>query len=81
MSAITTYRGYTLAAAQADLELWRKAERAVATGQAYSIGSRQLTRAGLRDIKAKIDELLGIIDVLSGGHSSPVRVYARKSRW
>jgi len=81
MSAITTYKGYTLAEARTKLELWKKAEDAAATGRAYTIGSRQLTRQDLPYIERQIAKFAGIVDVLSGGHASPVKVYARKSRW
>jgi hypothetical protein len=81
MSAITTYKGYSLSEARAELELWKKAKRAAATGKAYTIGSRQLTRYDLPEIDRQIALFAEIIDVLSGGQASPVKVYARKSRW
>ena len=40
-------RGYTLEEAQAELELWKRAKRAAATGQSYAIEGRQLTRQNL----------------------------------
>ncbi|MDH3906669.1 MAG: DUF6148 family protein [Gammaproteobacteria bacterium] len=40
--------------AQARLQVWLDAEEAVASGQAYAIGSRSLTRANLADIRAQI---------------------------
>lgn len=36
------------------LELWLKAEAAVATGQSYQIGGRSLTRANLAEIREQI---------------------------
>ena len=46
--------GITLDEAKESLRLWLEAERAVATGQSYKIGSRSLTRANLSDIAARI---------------------------
>lgn len=41
----------TLAEAQAMLELWINAEKAVSTGQSYSIGGRSLTRVDMKEIR------------------------------
>jgi hypothetical protein len=46
--------GITLAQAEAKLTLWMAADDAVATGQAYTIGGRSLTRADSKQIDAKI---------------------------
>ena len=40
--------------AKATLRMWLEAERAVATGQSYRIGTRSLTRANLADIRESI---------------------------
>jgi hypothetical protein len=47
--------GITLAQAQAQLTAWLAASTAVATGQAYSIAGRSLTRANAAEIRAQID--------------------------
>ncbi len=44
----------TMEEAQQSLRLWLDAERAVARGQSYRIGSRSLTRANLADIRESI---------------------------
>lgn len=44
----------TLEEAQENLRMWLDAEKAVATGQSYKIGTRSLTRANLSDIKERI---------------------------
>ena len=44
----------TIEEAQETLRLWLDAERAVATGQSYKIGTRSLTRANLADIRESI---------------------------
>ena len=44
----------TMQEAQESLRLWLDAERAVARGQSYRIGSRSLTRANLTDIRESI---------------------------
>jgi len=46
--------GITLSQAEAKLTLWMAADDAVATGQAYTIGGRSLTRADSKQIDAKI---------------------------
>ena len=76
-----TYKGYTLAEAKTGLANWKAALTAAATGKAYTIGSRQLTRYDLPEIRRTIAEFAEIIGVLSGSSSAPVKVYARKSRW
>lgn len=40
--------------AKETLEMWKEAERAVATGQRYKIGSRELVRAELPQIAERI---------------------------
>lgn len=40
--------------ARSTLKMWIDAERAVATGQSYKIGTRSLTRANLADIRESI---------------------------
>lgn len=40
--------------ARSTLKMWIEAERAVATGQSYKIGTRSLTRANLADIRESI---------------------------
>lgn len=39
------------------LELYKTAEKKILTGQSYSIGSRQLTRADLATVQKQIREL------------------------
>jgi hypothetical protein len=46
--------GITLAQAESQLALYIAAEAAVLSGQSYSIGDRQLTRADLEKIQAGI---------------------------
>jgi hypothetical protein len=80
MTAQTTYRGYTQTEARAELELWKEAKRAAATGKSYMIGSKQLTRYDLAEIDRQIAFFAEIADALSTGRSSPVKVYARQAR-
>ena len=47
--------GITLAQAQAQLDAWLAASLATATGQAYEIAGRRLTRANAAEITANID--------------------------
>jgi len=46
--------GFTLAQAQDKLDGWMAAEDGVMTSQSYSMGSRQLTRADLSQIRDSI---------------------------
>lgn len=46
--------GLTIAAAEARLEGWLVADEKVATGQEYRIGTRWLTRADAKEIRANI---------------------------
>jgi len=46
--------GITLAQAETRLAAWLEADAAVASGQAYSIGGRSLTRANAREIRDNI---------------------------
>ena len=57
----------TLAQAEAKVTLWMAAEDAVATGQSYSIGTRSLTRADLKDIRETIDYWEGKVQRLTRG--------------
>jgi hypothetical protein len=81
MSASQTYRGYTLEEAKAELELWKEAKRAAATGQSYTIGRKQLTRYNLAEINAEIDRYTDIVQALTNGRSGPFKVLARQPRW
>lgn len=47
--------GITLAQAEAQLATWLAADTAVASGQAYSIAGRALTRANAREIRENIE--------------------------
>ncbi len=44
----------TLEIAKEHLDIWLEAEKAVALGQSYTIGSRSLTRANLSEIRKSI---------------------------
>lgn len=77
-----TYQGYTLAEAKEELDVWKAAKRAAATGQSYTIGSRQLTRYNLSEIDKQIKAFASIVDTLSSGRSgSLIKVRARMHRW
>lgn len=45
---------WTLSEAKARLQKWLDAETAVATGQAYQIGTKRLDRASLKEIREEI---------------------------
>lgn len=44
----------TLEEVQENLQMWREAEKAIATAQSYTIGSRNLTRANLSEVIRRI---------------------------
>ena len=65
----------TIDEAKENLRMWLDAEKAVATGQSYKIGSRSLTRANLDDITGRIKYWLNVIDSLeSGGNGRGAKV-------
>lgn len=67
---------WTLDEAKENLKMWLTAERAVATGQSYRIGTRSLTRASLREITERIRFWRGEVSRLQCGinKSGGVRV-------
>lgn len=65
---------WTLSEARAQLQAWIEAEAAVATGQSYKIGSRQLTRASLDDIVGRIKFWRGEVERLECGRKPGARV-------
>lgn len=81
MGTVKRYKGYTLPEAEQELELWKEARRAAATGKQYQLGSQMLTRYELPQIEAQIAEFADIVDVLSGASGGgPVLVTARRFR-
>lgn len=66
MRSAKRYKGYTLAEAEQELEAWKEARRAAATGKQYQLGSQMLTRYELPQIEEQIEEFAAIVDVLSG---------------
>ncbi|MFH2074948.1 MAG: DUF6148 family protein [Pseudomonadota bacterium] len=59
--------GITLAQAQAQLTAWLAASTAVASGQAYSIAGRSLTRANAAEIRNQIEFWDGKVKTLTRG--------------
>lgn len=59
--------GITLAQAEAQLTLWLNASTALASGQEYSIGNRQLKRADLAEVNNSIKMWQGYVNQLSNG--------------
>lgn len=64
----------TIEEAQENLRLWLDAEKAVATGQSYKIGTRSLTRANLSDITDRIKFWRNELAKLESGRGSGARV-------
>ncbi|AKL95005.1 hypothetical protein CACET_c15560 [Clostridium aceticum] len=65
---------WTLEIAKKHLNAWLKAELAVSTGQSYKIGSRQLTRANLSEIKGQIKFWRTEVEKLKPNSKGPRRV-------
>jgi hypothetical protein len=63
----------TLADAQTLRDVWLAAEKAVAQGQSYAIGNRQLTRADARFVHQQFMYYDGLVTQLAAGRSG-VRV-------
>jgi hypothetical protein len=55
-----------LQTAQQHLEDWLAADRAISTGQSYSIGGRSLTRADAETILYRITYWQRVVDTLKG---------------
>ncbi len=60
--------------AKTHLQAWLEAELAVSTGQSYKIGSRQLDRADLAEIRKQILFWRNEIAKLEAGDKGPNRV-------
>lgn len=64
----------TLEEARSNLKLWLDAERAVASGQEYTIGNRHLKRADLEDIADRIKFWRAEVARLEAGRGEGMRV-------
>ncbi|WZL14726.1 head-tail adaptor [Vibrio phage vB_VpaM_XM1] len=65
---------WTLQEAQQMLQTWIDAEKAVATGQSYKIGSRSLQRVNLSEIRKQINFWRNEIDRIKNGRGRGARV-------
>lgn len=65
MAAISAY---SLAEAREMLELWKNAEKALASGQvtSYRVGTRECTLVDLNDIRSAINYFGNLVESLSG---------------
>jgi len=59
--------GITLAEAEAKLTEWMAADTTVASGQAYKIAGRELTRANAREIRENIQYWNNMVKSLDRG--------------
>lgn len=57
---------WTLEEARESLQVWLEAERAVATGAEYTIGTRRLKRADLAEIASRINFWRAEVSALEG---------------
>ncbi len=66
--------GITLPQAEAQLTAWLAASTAVSQGQAYTIGSRSLSRASAREIREQIQFWDGQVKRLTDSAGGGIRV-------
>lgn len=68
---------WSLEQAKQHLQAWMEAELKVTTGQSYSVGTRQLTRANLSEITEKIKFWANEVEKLEArkNHRGTNRVY------
>lgn len=66
--------GITLAQAESQLTAWLAASTAVSQGQAYTIGSRTLSRANAKEIRDMISFWEAKVARLESGAGSGIRV-------
>ncbi|MGG4470044.1 DUF6148 family protein [Paenibacillus alvei] len=66
-----------LATAKKHLQAWLDAELAVSTGQSYSIGTRSLTRANLKEIRETITHWENRVSKLQGNRRKARRYIPR----
>ncbi len=57
------------------LKLYYAAERAILSGQSYTVGNRTLTRANLAEVREAIDDLLSAGATLDGSDVKARRSY------
>ena len=57
------------------LKLYYAAERAILSGQSYTVGNRTLTRANLAEVREAIDDLLSAGATLDGSEAKARRSY------
>ena len=57
------------------LKLYYAAERAILSGQSYTVGNRTLTRANLAEVREAIDDLLSAGATLDGSETKARRSY------
>lgn len=65
---------WTLETAMAHLNAWLQAELSVSTGQSYRMGSRQLERANLSEIRQQVKFWRREVEVLQSKSKSSRRV-------
>lgn len=69
------YEAISLAEAQEMLAVWKDAYRAIAlSGQSYKLGTRQLARADLPEVKKQFDFWRNEVDRLTAGTRRGPRV-------
>jgi len=63
---------WTLDTAKTHLQAWLDAELAISTGQSYRIGSRQLERADLAEVRKQINYWRNEVSKLEGNRTRRV---------
>lgn len=67
---------------QEQVNIWLEADRAIATGQSYQIGTRMLTRADLKSVRQEMEYWAGRLaaaeaEEKNGGRSRAYRIVPR----
>ncbi len=67
--------GWTLEVARTHLSAYLEADLALATGKSYRIGSRNLTRIDVQEVKERIQFWSNEVERLEAGRKKGIRAY------
>ena len=67
--------GWTLEVARTHLNAYLEADLALATGKSYKIGSRNLTRIDVQEVKERIQFWSNEVERLEAGRKKGIRAY------
>lgn len=67
MTALKSYKGISYETAKQKLDMWLKAEDAIALSQSYTIEGRSLTRADLSQVREAIEYWGNLVSKMENG--------------